>query len=277
MRLTIEPLPLWLDTARLLAPLDLRQAERTRLDAEHERLALDVPAEQAALIDARLRGLGLDGRPLCVQVTPPLARARVRAARLLEARARRETSPGFVRPGARATGEGRFSLTPEALALALGRAARALVPAGQPLFVVDACCGSGGNAIGFARAGCSVHALELDPARLDEARHNAALYGVSEQIVFEQADARERVPSLRADLLFVDPPWGQHYDKRATTKQSFPLLSALLERDLSAHARVWLKLPSSFEVGSLPGAEASAWFGTAAGDAQRVKFVLLRL
>ncbi len=268
VRLSVAPVPVWVDAARLLGAAVF---SRERLDANNERLALELDAPLAADVAARLRGLGLDGRALEVHTDPPLGRALVRAARLRDARARRATTPGFLRSGARATGEGRFSLTPEPLALAIGRLA-----AGAR--VLDACAGSGGNAIGFARAGCTVHALELEPARLDEARHNAALYGVAAQIRFQQGDARELVPRSVADVLFIDPPWGEHYDRRRSRRESFPLLDALLRQELRAYGEVWVKLPSSFEVESLGSVEPvrpSAWFGEAEGDRQRIKFVLL--
>lgn len=272
VRLTVEPLPLWLAVESLLgtrAELVCESLDREGLPA-HRRVTVTLPAAEAADMAARLRGLGFDGRPVVVTTTPPLGRALVREARLREARARRETTPGFVRAGARATGEGRFSLTPEVLALELGQQARGAS-------VVDACCGSGGNTIGFARAGCAVTALELDPTRLAEARHNAALYGVAERIEFGLADAEKVVPTLRADLLFVDPPWGAEYDKRCSTLADFPLLSALLASDLGGYRELWLKLPSSFRVDDIAGAQASAWFGRERGDAQRVKFVMLRV
>jgi predicted RNA methylase len=263
---TLMPVPRWLDAARLLGRSDF---ERAALGEDSVRLTLQLPGPAAADVAARLRGLGFDGEPLVVTCSPPLGRGEVRAARLREARARRETTPGFVRPGARATGEGRYSLTPEALALELGQLA-------QGRSVVDAGCGSGGNAIGFARAGCRVIALEHDRGRLAEARHNAALYGVERSITFHRADLREVLAEHRADLLFVDPPWGEQFDKRSTSRDDFPLLSELLALDLGGFGELWLKLPSSFRVASVPGATASAWFGRAAGDAQRVKFILLR-
>ena len=124
---------------------------------------------------ARLRGVALGGRAIAVRVEPDLPRAVVRAARLRDARARRLTTPGFSRPGTQVDEEGRWSLTPEALALALGREAAGAV-------VFDACCGCGGNAIGFARAGCRVVAVDTDAGRLALARHNAAIYGVADYI-----------------------------------------------------------------------------------------------
>jgi predicted RNA methylase len=268
-RLTVEPVPVWADAARLLAPASLAFCEREALDGGHERLTLELPMEDAARVAARLRGVGLDGQALQVTLDPVPSRARTREARLADARARREISPGFTWPGARATGEGRFSLTPEALALSLGRLA-----AGRS--VLDACCGSGGNTIGFARAGCQVTALELDGERLAEARHNAAIYKVAERIQFIQADAREVVPSGRADILFIDPPWGEQYDKQATDRASFPLLSALLAGDTAGYGELWLKLPSSFRVASIEGASARAFFGESPGDRHRVKFVLVQ-
>jgi len=266
--LTIEPVPGWLDVARWLGAAP---HEREPLPCGRLRIVARLDPARAADVMARLRGLGLDGRPLLVQTEPALSRPLVRAARLREARARRDTTPGFVRRGTVVTGEGRYSLTPEALALAVGKLA-----AGAR--VVDACCGSGGNAIGFARAGCDVTAIERDAARLDEARLNARVYGVHERIRFEHADAVARVLAHRGDVLFVDPPWGEHYDKRATRRADFPLLDALVGLDLRAcYRELWVKVPSSFEVASLgANVEAQAFFGTAAGDATRIKFVLLR-
>ena len=271
-RLIIEPLPTWLDLPRLLGvdAHDQQAALRLQaLDDAHVRAELTLPPSAAADVAARLRGLGIDGLPLAVRAEPPLARSLVRAARLRDARARRDTTPPFLLPGAIARGEGRYSLTPEALAVALGNEA-----AGAR--VLDACCGSGGNSIGFARAGAKVEALELAPERLAEARHNARIYGVESRIEFVAGDARTLLPARTADILFIDPPWGESYDKRCTSLESFPLLAALLAQDLTRFDEVWLKLPASFRVASIPSARARGWFGVAPGDRRRIKFVLVR-
>ncbi len=268
MRVSVEPLPGWIDHARLLGTEAL---SKEALPSGALRVSCDLSRVDAALLVARLRGLGIDGEKLEVQITPKLSRNLVRAGRLQEARDRRDASPGFTHPAARATGEGRYSLTPEALALAMGR-----LIAGKR--VVEACAGSGGNSIGFARAGCDVTAFDLDAARIEEARHNARLYGVASRIRFELGDACRMVPGERADVLFIDPPWGgEDYDKLHTERASFPLLDELLQKDLSSFGEVWIKVPSSFRVASVEGATASAWFGSVQGDRQRIKFVLLRL
>jgi SAM-dependent methyltransferase len=263
--LTVEPLPCWLDPGRLLGAEP--GAVYSAPDGSR-RVMVTLGRSDAAWAVARLRGVGLDGRALRTEVDPSLSRALVRQGRLQDARARRQTTPGFVRAGARATGEGRYSLTPEALAVDL--AARA---AGRS--IVDACCGSGGNAIAFARAGCRVTAIDRDPERIAEARHNAALYGVSRAMTFLVGDAADEVPRRSADLLFVDPPWGRDYSRVRTSRDDFPLLVQLLREPLPEYREIWAKLPPSFDTSTLPRGRPTAWFGRAKGDWHRVKFITL--
>ncbi len=272
-RVRVFGLPRWLERERLLGPGTWVERAGEDEGAGGEAGGLWVEAEldtkAAADLAARLRGVGLGGRALTLEVEPSLPRAAVRAARTEEARRYRAGSVGFEQTGARLDEEGRRSLTPEALALELGRRAR-----GRR--VVDACAGAGGNAIGFARAGCAVTAIELDAERLAHARHNARLYGVEQRIRFVHADAREALAAVDAELLFIDPPWGAQYDKARVVVDELPLLSELLAH-APRFAACWLKLPPSFDPASVPGAQPSAWFGSGEGDARRVKFLLLEL
>jgi SAM-dependent methyltransferase len=231
----VTGIPPWVDRERFLGP-----GPWTNDVAELSRL-------EAADLGARLRGIAIAGHTLEVQIRPPLKRAMVRAARTEDARRRRHTTPGFTRTGTRLDPQGKMSLTPEILALRLGERARGKT-------VVDAMCGCGGNAIGFARAGCKVIAMDIDPGRLEMARHNAGIYGVERQITFRLGDARDL--SVDGDLLFLDPPW-----------EAMTLVSQFAQRP------VWIKAPPSFEIPA--GFNAEAWFGEAPGDRQRIKFLLL--
>jgi hypothetical protein len=252
----VGPLPAWLDRARLLGDGDWSW-DGTTAEAR-------LPRETAADVAARLRGLGLDGSSLTLDVRPRLQRTVVRAGRTRVARAMRETSPGFTRPGVRLDEEGRRSLTPERLALALGQRV-----AGKR--VLDLCCGAGGNAIGFARAGCAVTAVELDGGRAAIARHNARRYDVDVEVV--QGDGLALAATHDADVLFVDPPWGG-WDHQRTSLEDLPLLAAALaHRD--RFETVLAKVPPSFDTHTVDGARAEAWFGHAPGDVHRIKFVLL--
>jgi len=265
-RARIWPLPQWLDWQRLLGPGDWVESKQPNGDLEVE---AQLSRGAAAELLARLRGVGIGGARLESEVSPALARLDVRRARTDEARRYRQGSPGFTHPAVRLDDEAKRSLTPEALALQLGQRA-------QGLRVIDACCGAGGNAIGFARAGCQVTAIEREPERLAMAQHNAALYGVRERIQFIGGDACERVPQLQAELLFIDPPWGDRYDKTRVTLADLPPCEKLLE--LARHVpRVWLKAPPSFAPQTWPGSHVEAFFGVGEGDIRRVKFLLLEL
>ncbi|XP_044441255.1 trimethylguanosine synthase isoform X1 [Triticum aestivum] len=135
--------------------------------------------------------------------------------------------------GVRMDAEGWYSATPEAIAAA--QAARA-APAG---LVLDAFAGVGGNSIQFAARrvpaapfrfrvarllrsrtvnivagilcscrGCYVVAVEIDPRKVELARHNARIYGVEDMIEFVVGDFFLLAPYLKADLVFLSPPWG---------------------------------------------------------------------
>ncbi|GAA6231450.1 trimethylguanosine synthase [Lates japonicus] len=108
--------------------------------------------------------------------------------------------------GIRLDREGWFSVTPERIAehiaLRLGHSFCDIQ------LVVDAFCGVGGNAIQFALTGQRVLAIDIDPVRLNLARHNAAVYGVADHIEFLQGDFLQLAPRLRGDVVFLSPPWG---------------------------------------------------------------------
>ena len=259
IRVFVAGLQPWMDPRRLLGPGDWSFDGPTA----HAELTLHAAAD----LDARLRNVTIGGQGPTFSCEPTLPRAAVRAARTTEARRHRDTTPGFTRPGARLDPEGKVSLTPEALATAIGERV-----AGRS--VVDAGCGAGGNAIGFARAGCTVTAVEQSTQRLTDARHNAALYGAADRIRFVAGDVAEVLIGLVADVLFADPPWGSDWSRSGMGVADLPLLSTVL-----AHAdrfeRVILKLPPSFCVRELPDFRPEAVYGLAGGDSRRVKFLLL--
>ncbi len=261
----VANIPEWVDAERLLG--SGFELQTTNPGWRRAHALLERP--RAADVQARLRGVGIGGRALDVVVSPRLNRKVVRAARTEEARRRRHGSVGFSRSGAQLDKEGQMSLTPEALALQLGERADACT-------VIDACCGAGGNAIGFARARCEVTALDVNQSRLDMAAHNAKVYGVAKRIRWQCVDSTDAIARLHADLLFIDPPWGEDYDRMRVRLADLPFLEQLLGK-AERFPRTWIKVPPSFDVNDLPRARPEAFFGTGKGDRQRVKFLLLEL
>ena len=110
--------------------------------------------------------------------------------------------------GVRLDAEGWFSATPEAVAR---RTSELLLSgSGGGVLFLDACVGCGGNAIQQALLDPSgrVLAVDVDPAKVALARHNARVYGVENRIEFVVGDFTSLAPRLRADIVFLSPPWG---------------------------------------------------------------------
>jgi hypothetical protein len=66
----------------------------------------------------------------------------------------------------------------------------------------------GGDAIQLARTCARVLALEIDPSRARLLQHNARVYGVGDRVDVVCCDFYRALRTLRADTLFLSPPWG---------------------------------------------------------------------
>ncbi len=97
--------------------------------------------------------------------------------------------------------EGWYSVTPERIAMHIAKRCTCDV-------VIDGFAGCGGNTIAFARTCAHVIAIDNNRARLDMARHNASVYGVAHKIEFIHGDFCALAPTLKADVVFLSPPWG---------------------------------------------------------------------
>lgn len=54
-----------------------------------------------------------------------------------------------------------------------------------------------------------VIAIDIDPIKLECARHNAKIYGVQDRIEFLLGNVFDILPTLESvDVVFMSPPWG---------------------------------------------------------------------
>ena len=81
--------------------------------------------------------------------------------------------------------------------------------------LIDCFAGVGGNTIAFACTGRwkRVYAIEKDKKALACAKHNAEVYGVSDQISWYEGSCFDVLHNELADLsahcvIFASPPWG---------------------------------------------------------------------
>lgn len=84
----------------------------------------------------------------------------------------------------------------------------------EKTIIIDAFAGVGGNAIAFALSGRweQVFAIEKDPKTMKCAKHNAAIYGVQNKIVWVTGDSFDvisrRFFGKNNNVIFASPPWG---------------------------------------------------------------------
>nr|XP_018898909.1 PREDICTED: trimethylguanosine synthase isoform X1 [Bemisia tabaci] len=94
-----------------------------------------------------------------------------------------------------------YSVTPECMSKHISQRCRCDV-------LIDAFCGAGGNTIQFALTCERVIAIDIDPVKIEMARNNARIYGVEDRIEFIVGDFLQLAPNLKADVVFMSPPWG---------------------------------------------------------------------
>jgi len=102
--------------------------------------------------------------------------------------------------------EGWYSVTPEPIASHIAH--RIYSKLGPNTILLDALCGVGGNVIQFAQLSPLVFAIDIDPVKVEMAKHNAAVYNVEQKIEFVIGDCLQLAPHFRVDVVFLSPPWG---------------------------------------------------------------------
>ncbi|NUW40739.1 methyltransferase domain-containing protein [Nonomuraea rhodomycinica] len=120
--------------------------------------------------------------------------------------------------------------------------------AGDGPRVVDVCCGSGGDLLALARAGCLVDAVDTDPLSVAVARANAEALGLAGRVTVRVADAASVRPE-DYDVLFADPARrtarGRTFDPMAYSPP-WPVVLDLLARAPMACLKVAPGIPYEF-------------------------------
>ncbi|CAD5314800.1 unnamed protein product [Arabidopsis thaliana] len=116
--------------------------------------------------------------------------------------------------------------------------------------------GVGGNAIQFASRSHYVIAIDLDPKKLDLAKHNAAIYGVADKIDFVKGDFFDLAHNLKAGTVFLSPPWGGPDYLKASTYDMKTMLrprdgDALFKAAMNIASTIIMFLPRNVDINQL--------------------------
>lgn len=176
--------------------------------------------------------------------------------------------------GIRLDRESWYSVTPEPIARHIAeRIERALIrhsaastspsSSANQFIILDGFCGAGGNTIQFALMPSTalVYAVDIDPRKIELARHNASIYGCLDKIQFIVADFFEviqgdRLPCSLVDACFLSPPWGgpdyltyESYSLAQMTPDGFEIARRVADR---VTKNISFLLPRNFDMGELP-------------------------
>ena len=74
--------------------------------------------------------------------------------------------------------------------------------------VIDGFCGCGGNVIQFSKYCSKVYAIDLFKDKLDICKNNCKVYNCQNNIEFIHSDFLQMKNKIKADYIFLSPPWG---------------------------------------------------------------------
>ena len=143
--------------------------------------------------------------------------------------------------------EALFSITPEKNAIDHAKKIKDKV-------VLDAFGCVGGNAIAFAQFCKKVYMIELDKNRLEMAKNNARVYGVENKIEFILGDFFVEAPNVKADVVYLDPPWGgpEYKSLEKFKLENFsPNGHQILDLAFKYFPEVVLRIPRNFDLDEL--------------------------
>ncbi|ORC88625.1 putative PIMT protein [Trypanosoma theileri] len=104
------------------------------------------------------------------------------------------------------TKRGWFEVTPENIARSSSKIHQTLKKRGS---VLELFCGCGGDTVQLARVYDKVIAVDIDIDAIEAAKHNVAVYGVSDRVSFICSDIRSlKVEDFSVDAVHCSPPWG---------------------------------------------------------------------
>lgn len=137
-----------------------------------------------------------------------------------------------------------YSVKPEALAIETAQTIKWET-------ILDAFGWVWGSTIWFALTGKKVICVELDETRLNMAKNNSEIYGVSDKITFIHGDILEVLPELDFDAIYLDPPWWwvDYIDKKSFKFSDFsPDWYILLDMAFKKTNNVVFSLPINFDI-----------------------------
>ena len=141
-----------------------------------------------------------------------------------------------------------FSVTPEPIAKYIAKLISGKI-------VIDGFCGSGGNVIQFSKYCKKVYAIDIEKNKIDICKNNCKVYECKDNIEFILSDFLKMKNKIKADYVFLSPPWGGPDYKFSTVysikKYMKPDIIDIVRVSLSVSKNILFYLPRNLDLDEL--------------------------
>ena len=118
--------------------------------------------------------------------------------------------------------------------------------------IIDGFCGCGGNVIQFSRYCSKVYAIDIYKEKLDICKNNCKVYKCQNNIEFIESDFLKMKNKIKADYIFLSPPWGgtgYKKDEIYSIKKSMePDITEIIRVSLNVADNILFFLPRNLDL-----------------------------
>ena len=141
-----------------------------------------------------------------------------------------------------------YSVTPEEIAKYTAKLIKGKT-------IIDGFCGCGGNVIQFSKYCSKVYAVEISKSKLDMCKNNCKVYKCNNNIDFIHSDFLKMKNKIKADYIFLSPPWGGTEYKNdeiySIKKYMYPDITEIVRVSLNVADNILFFLPRNLDLDEL--------------------------
>lgn len=143
-----------------------------------------------------------------------------------------------------------YSVTPEDMAKYIAKLVK-----GKS--IIDGFCGCGGNVIQFSKYCSKVYAIDISKEKLNMCKNNCKVYKCKDNIEFIESDFLKMKNKIKADYIFLSPPWGgtEYKESRVYSikKYMYPDITEIVRVSLNVADNILFFLPRNLDLDELFG------------------------
>lgn len=141
-----------------------------------------------------------------------------------------------------------YSVTPEEIAKYIAKLIK-----GKS--IIDGFCGCGGNVIQFSKYCSKVYAIDISKSKLDMCKNNCKVYHCKNNIKFIHSDFLKMKNKIKADYIFLSPPWGgteyKNSEIYSIKKFMYPDITEIIRISLNVANKILFFLPRNLDLDEL--------------------------